>query len=578
MLVLLFIVGALIALVVVGLAVLPMFIDEQAIINLAQQQVRETTGGELVIEGNVDLALFPELKINLGSTTIDLPPQTEGGSRLVITAQEVDVGLSVLAIASGADEVGDVHLSGADVKVLDSQGMLQTQLTVTDLVAQGLNIAGQPIGLNGALAIAPDPQSQPIQIRFNGAIRIPSTLDRVTLDGLNTEIIGALSEPVQTELSGSANLSPLSADLKLNVDSPGGLIDADLNYNVAASPQIDLNFRSERLDLDRIQPANQNDNADNTASSSSAAVTANTPASPAPAPPPLPLPVGPLKDLDMQLTISAGSLISAGQTVTNAQLLLRVVDGISDLKYLRGTLHEGQLDTRLTVDVRKPVARISLTGGLKGVELNSLLTSLDKPDTAAGHVDMDWTIDTAGSSAQALQEGLDGVLNVNGRNAEITSVSAQTLMCTAVAQIQQTTLTQSFPETTEVSTLDMKVVFADGQARLAPLSLGTPGVAISGVGTASLASLDFAATLKAQINEELEAIDPACRIDDRYTGLDLPVNCAGNLADEAGNLCGVDIEAIATQLLEREARSKFEKEAEKLGEKASSALKKLFGN
>ena len=578
MLVLLFIVGALIALVVVGLAVLPMFIDEQAIINLAQQQVRETTGGELVIEGNVDLALFPELKINLGSTTIDLPPQTEGGSRLVITAQEVDVGLSVLAIASGADEVGDVHLSGADVKVLDSQGMLQTQLTVTDLVAQGLNIAGQPIGLNGALAIAPDPQSQPIQIRFNGAIRIPSTLDRVTLDGLNTEIIGALSEPVQTELSGSANLSPLSADLKLNVDSPGGIIDADLNYNVAASPQIDLNFRSERLDLDRIQPANQNDNADNTASSSSAAVTANTPASPAPAPPPLPLPVGPLKDLDMQLTISAGSLISAGQTVTNAQLLLRVVNGISDLKYLRGTLHEGQLDTRLTVDVRKPVARVSLTGGLKGVELNSLLTSLDKPDTAAGHVDMDWTIDTAGSSAQALQEGLDGVLNVNGRNAEITSVSAQTLMCTAVAQIQQTTLTQSFPETTEVSTLDMKVVFADGQARLAPLSLGTPGVAISGVGTASLASLDFAATLKAQINEELEAIDPACRIDDRYTGLDLPVNCAGNLADEAGNLCRVDIEAIATQLLEREARSKFEKEAEKLGEKASSALKKLFGN
>ena len=576
MLVLLFIVGALIALVVVGLAVLPMFIDEQAIINLAQQQVRETTGGELVIEGNVDLALFPELKINLGSTTIDLPPQTEGASRLVITAQEVDVGLSVLAIASGADEVGDVHLSGADVKVLDSQGMLQTQLTVTDLVAQGLNIAGQPIGLNGALAIAPDPQSQPIQIRFNGAVRIPSTLDRVTLDGLNTEIIGALSEPVQTELSGSANLSPLSADLKLNVDSPGGLIDADLNYNVAASPQIDLNFRSERLDLDRIQPANQNDNADNTASSSSAAVTANTPASPAPAPPPLPLPVGPLKDLDMQLTISAGSLIS--QTVTNAQLLLRVVDGISDLKYLRGTLHEGQLDTRLTVDVRKPVARVSLTGGLKGVELNSLLTSLDKPDTAAGHVDMDWTIDTAGASAQALQEGLDGVLNVNGRNAEITSVSAQTLMCTAVAQIQQTTLTQSFPETTEVSTLDMKVVFADGQARLAPLSLGTPGVAISGVGTASLASLDFAATLKAQINEELEAIDPACRIDDRYTGLDLPVNCAGNLADEAGNLCRVDIEAIATQLLEREARSKFEKEAEKLGEKASSALKKLFGN
>jgi uncharacterized protein involved in outer membrane biogenesis len=292
----------------------------------------------------------------------------------------------------------------------------------------------------------------------------------------------------------------------------------------------------------------------------------------------MPLPVGPLKDLDMQLTISAGSLISAGQTVTNAQLLLRVVDGISDLEYLRGTLHEGQLDTQLTVDVRQPTVKVALAGGLKGVELNSLLTSLEKPNTAAGYVDMQWDIDTAGTSTQALQEGLDGELTVNGRNVEITSVSAQALLCSAVAQIQQTTLTQTFPDTTKVSALDMKVSFEDGQALLTPLNLGTPGVALSGVGTASLASLDFAATLEAQVNKELEAIDPACRIDERYTGLELPVNCAGNLADETGNLCRVDVEAIALQLLEREARSKIERQVEKLGDKAGSALKKLFGN
>ena len=76
MLVVLYVVGALIALVVVGLVLLPMFIDEQAVINLAQQQFKEATAGELVVEGNVDLGLFPELKLNLGNTTIDLPPQT----------------------------------------------------------------------------------------------------------------------------------------------------------------------------------------------------------------------------------------------------------------------------------------------------------------------------------------------------------------------------------------------------------------------------------------------------------------------------------------------------------------------
>lgn len=562
--------GGLVALLVLALVFLPMFIDEQAVIDLAQQQIHDSTGGELSVEGEVNLALFPELKINLGGTTIDLPPQAEGGSRLLATAQEVNVGLSVLAMLRGADEVGDVQLRGADIKLMDSQGTVQTQLTVTDLVAQGLNIAGQPMTLEGALAVTPDAQSAPILVDFSGAVRVASSLDRVTLDGLSTEITGALSETFRAELSGTANLAPLTADLDLIVNSPGGLIDADLLYNAAASPQIDLDFRSERLELDLIQPANQSAK-DETEVASNAKTSG-------PTPPPLPLPVGPLKDLDMRLQISASALVSNGQTVSNAQLLLRVLDGISNMEYLRGTLHEGQLDTQLTIDVREPTVKIALSGGLKGVELNSLLTSIDKPDTAAGHVDMDWNIDTRGANAPALQEGLDGVLNVEGRNVEITSVSAQTLMCTAIAQIQQTTLTQQFPATTEVSALDLKVTFEDGQAQLGPLNMGTPGVALSGSGAASLASLDFAATLKAQVNEELEAIDPACRIDERYTGLDLPVNCVGNLADETGNLCRVDVEAIAMQLLEREARSKFEKEADKLGEKASNALKKLFGN
>ena len=51
------------------------------------------------------------------------------------------------------------------------------------------------------------------------------------------------------------------------------------------------------------------------------------------------------------------------------------------------------------------------------------------------------------------------------------------------------------------------------------------------------------------------------------------MDCAGNLNDQAGNLCRVNVEGIAQQLLEREARSKLEKEADKLGDKAGGVLK-----
>ena len=574
MILVIYLLGGLIALLVLALVFIPALIDEQAIIDLAQQQVRQATGGELSVDGDLELSLFPTLELNLGSTTVDLPPQNAEGSRLIASAGEVDVGLSFVALLSGADEVGDIRLSDANIKLLDSSGNLQTQVTLNTLMAQGLNIADQPMVLQGDITVTGGSNSEPMVINFDGAVRVPKTLDRVTLVGLDTRVTGALTEPLSTELTGIANLSPLNADLDLVVNSPGGRIDGDLVYSASGSPEIDLDFRSDALNLDRIQPANAG-----TGDEPASANAEQPAADPVPAQaPPLPLPVGPLKDLDLRLKISAGTLISAGQTVGNAQLLVRVVDGVTELEYLRGVLHEGQLDTRMTVDVRKPKIKVALSGGLKGVELNSLLTSIGKSDTAAGYVDMDWDIDTQGTTAPELQTGLDGDLNVQGRNVEITSVSAQELVCTAIAQMQQTTLTNDMPPTTKLSALTARIRFDDGQAKLAPLDMGTTGIAINGEGAASLATLDFAATLKAQVNEELTALDEGCKVDERYAGLDLPVDCAGNLNDQAGNLCRVNVESIAQQLLEREARSKLEEEADKLGDKAGGVLKKLFGN
>ena len=222
MILVIYLLGGLIALLVLALVFIPALIDEQAIIDLAQQQVRQATGGELSVDGDLELSLFPTLELNLGSTTIDLPPQNAEGSRLIATAGEVDVGLSFVALLSGADEVGDIRLNDANIKLLDSSGNLQTQVTLDTLMAQGLNIADQPMVLQGDITVTGGSNSEPMVINFDGAVRVPKTLDRVTLVGLDTRVTGALTEPLSTELTGIANLSPLNADLDLVVNSPGG--------------------------------------------------------------------------------------------------------------------------------------------------------------------------------------------------------------------------------------------------------------------------------------------------------------------------------------------------------------------
>ena len=56
MLIILWILGALLALVVLAAVLLPIFIDEQALTELAAEQVRTNTGGELVINGETDIS------------------------------------------------------------------------------------------------------------------------------------------------------------------------------------------------------------------------------------------------------------------------------------------------------------------------------------------------------------------------------------------------------------------------------------------------------------------------------------------------------------------------------------------
>jgi AsmA protein len=100
---------------------------------------------------------------------------------------------------------------------------------------------------------------------------------------------------------------------------------------------------------------------------------------------------------------------------------------------------------------------------------------------------------------------------------------------------------------------------------------------MSGSGAASLRDLTFQLGINAAINEELEALDEACRVEERYLAIDWPVKCVGNLGGDATRWCAIDRESIVKQLLANEAKSKLQKQADKLGEKAGNALKKLFG-
>ena len=639
MLVILWILGGLIAVAVLAMLLLPMFIDEQALIEMAQEQVRASTGGELMIEGDTELSLFPRFGLRLEETSLDLPPKSEFDQQINASIKELDVGLSLLPLLGGNVDVGTIVISGVKADITDPQalppapepqpimsdrewekrgklirenkakerqrqlaedatvagiaiiaeavrieditlilrtrdGKLSNEIKVDALTLSNVNTANEPMGLAGTLAVLGDGSAPPLSITLDGGIRVASDFSKIQLENLGTEVTGALTQPVLSTLSGEFLMKPAKADFKLEASLPGGDVSGQLVWSALESPEIKLNVSTARLDVDQIQPASApaaaaGDSADASPPSSAPdSSEAQQPSVPAP------LPVGPLRDLDLELRVNANQLIAGGQSITDAQVLLRVLDGVADIEYIRGVLHEGQLDTRIALNARRPTVEAAIEGGLKGVNMDLLLASLGNQDAASGRIEMDWDLTTEGATSEDLMAALDGDVSAGGRDLVIEKVSIQALVCKAVAAVNKIPPITGLPSNTPITDLSLAIDFDDGAGDIEKLRFATPGVEMKGSGDVDLQSLDFGFRLEGQVNNDIMQVSPLCVIDQRYSGVDWPLDCRGNLASGSGADCKLDVAMIAQQIIENEAKQQIQDAVE---EKAGSFIKKIFG-
>ena len=641
MLVILWIVGALVAIVVLAMLLVPMFIDEQALLDMAQEQVQTQAGGELIVNGDAELSFFPRFGLRLEDTTLNLPAQTEYDQRISATITELDVGLSLLPLLGGNVDIGTIVIAGVTADITEPQalppapeprpimsdrewekrgeiirqtkgqerqrqldegggvsgiailaetiqieditviqrardGELSSEIRIQALTLTDVNTRNEPMQLEGALTVLGDGSTAPLDIALDGAIRIAADFSKIEIEDLQTKVVGALTKPVESALNGAFVVSPAKADFTLSASLPGGNVTGQLVWSALESPEIKLDINTARLDADQIQPAPPP-----TSTANGSAPQTETPPAPAPAGSeagsgaPVPLPVGPLRDLDLEMRVAADELIAGGQSISDAQVFMRVRDGVANIDYIRGVLHQGQLDTRVMLNARRPVVEAEIEGGLKGVNMDLLLASMGNTDAASGRIEMGWDLETEGVTADDLMAALDGDVTAKGQDLVLQKVSVQGLVCNAVAIVNKIPPISGLPANTPVTDLSLAVDFDDGLGDIEKLRFSTPGVVMKGSGDIDLSSMDFGFRMEGQVNNEITEVSPQCIIDQRYAGVDWPVDCAGNLASESGAACKVDVASIAEQILKNEAQQQMQDTIE---EKAGSFLKKLFGD
>ena len=279
--ILLILLGSLIGLLVIAALVLPLLIDPNDYKGRIADAVREQTGRELVIEGDIGLSVFPWLGFDIGATRLgnaagfgDQPFAEIGAVQarlrlLPLLRQELEMDTLVLeglrlrlavneqgtgnwADLAGGEKPGDEDGPGAGgpalaglaiggIRLEDAQVSYEDRAAGTRYDIEQLNLTtgaiepGAPVDLDLSLQLRSSAPAMAGEVTFGGEVLIAESLRQLTLSDL---------------------------DLRLDLEGeglPGGALDAalsskrvdlDLEAQTLAIPAFDLTALGLRIDGD----------------------------------------------------------------------------------------------------------------------------------------------------------------------------------------------------------------------------------------------------------------------------------------------------------------------------------------
>jgi AsmA protein len=609
--VLLILIGIVLLLIIGAAVLVPMLLDKDKVVAIASEKLQEQSGATLEVRGDVQLSIFPTLGVSLTDASLTAPKEQDMdlqvgaldiGVQLIpllsgrveidsialdrlaarITQQpaeepEIDTsgmsdeelealyetrrqemaeaaesaGGTAVAAAPLALKVGRLVITDSRVELVDAESGESTVIELDNLLAQDLNLDGRTIPVELQLRVAGE---QPVEIAFDGRLQVTQASQTATIESAEIDVTGATAQPVSLRLSGPVDIANQVADLKLALDLGEARGDGTVRYAAFESPQIDASLKLNLFDPALLVLAGPE-----------AAQKSEGEATPDSGDEPLPLDA--LRAIDTRADLQIDKAVFDAHTIHNLKVELRAVEGDIQVSTLTGQLHGGNLDMTAGFNARLNRAKLDTTGVLTNLDIPTALAALESEPLMTGTASLSWTLKGGGRTANELIRDLSGPVKLTTDQVVLKDAGLEKMFCQAVALANQEALTAAFPADSALRDMSADVKLDEGKAKLNPLRIDITGASLRGKGKLDLLSQDFEADFDARISPELGELDPACRVNQRYTDLDWPVECEGNLSGDSGEWCKVDTGDILEQLARQEAKRKIEKEAGKFIDK-----------
>lgn len=286
------------------------------------------------------------------------------------------------------------------------------------------------------------------------------------------------------------------------------------------------------------------------------------------------LPLAELAALNLDLGLSLDSLTLQKLPMQNTVVSLTARNGAISLKQFEANLYGGSMAFSGSLDSQAKPAKISLHSTIDQIPVEKVMATLEQEAPVTGKLKLDSQLTTSGNSQRQWIGQLNGKANFELLDGTLPDSNLEQQLCLAVATLNRKSLSHNYSsKSTPFTQLKTSVRLSNGVANTPDLRIAMPGLLVKGKGNLNLNNMAFDQQLAIVLQGDTRAMpDPACTVNQRYVGIEWPVQCSGSLAN-AGQSCRIDQDGLG-KVASRLAGAKLtEKLEEKLKDKVSPELK-----
>lgn len=280
--------------------------------------------------------------------------------------------------------------------------------------------------------------------------------------------------------------------------------------------------------------------------------------------------------LDLHLTV--GELTLMDQNFQDVSLAVEGHDGVHRLSEFVSGFHSGELQATGKLDASDGPLQWVLSLAAQELRLGSLLTSLGHtPSPVEGRLSGEGELTSQGNSMPVIKRGLNGQLELGVAEGRLTGTNVSRELCSVAAAIEGKKTSREWREDTSFEQATATIRLTDGVASSDDLVLNIPGIDLGGTGELDIGSEQFDLRIAARFSGD---VDPACAVNSRLVGVDLPLRCKGQLNGDSSEWCSLDRGALQATLgaaLQRKAQQRLGDDVEQRLDKAADKIDQRLG-